>query len=239
MTPSSSSALLSGAPVLPHPHQRLPSPSNHFVYASNLGSGQLLQFTFDESKGLLKANTPAFALPMGNPGTRHFVFSPNGKSVYASNELLGTVSTYAFDSATGLLTLVESIPGVPANLGLKDGVILPPGSPADPTPRIWAADIHITPNGKFVFMSERTSSTISAFGVDANTGKLTFLGSTSVEKQPRGFNIDPQSKYMVVSGEKSFEVGVYAINQTDGTLTLLKRYPVGQGSNWVEIVEFN
>ena len=219
-------------------HAILPSPSNRFVYASNLGSGQLLQFTFDESNGLLKANTPAFALPMGNPGTRHFVFSPNGKFVYASNELLGTVSTYAFDNATGLLSLVESVPGVPASLGLKDGVIFPPGSPADSTPRIWAADLHITPNGKFVYMSERISSTISAFGVDATTGKLIFLGSTPVEKQPRGFNIDSDGKYVVVTGEKSPEIGVYAIGQTDGTLTLLKRYPAGQGANWVEIVEF-
>jgi 6-phosphogluconolactonase len=58
------------------------------------------------------------------------------------------------------------------------------------------------------------------------------------EPQPRGFRIDPTGKYMVVTGEKSDTISVYAIG-ADGALRLLQKYPTGKGSNWVEIVSFD
>ena len=120
---------------------------------------------------------------------------------------------------------------------------LQPGSPR-PHPRntdndIWAADIHITPNGTFLYASERTSNTLAAFSVDAASGKLTYLTSTPTEQQPRGFAIDPKGRYLVASGEKSETISVYAIDQTGGALRLLQKYPTGKGANWVEIVSFD
>jgi 6-phosphogluconolactonase len=118
------------------------------------------------------------------------------------------------------------------------------GGPNAPPPRntdndIWAADLHMLPNGKFLYMSERTSNTIAAFAVDGPTGKLTFLSSTPTERQPRGFNIDPAGRFMVVTGEKSDTISVYAIDPSSGALKLLRQYPTGKGSNWVEIVSLD
>ena len=59
-----------------------------------------------------------------------------------------------------------------------------------------------------------------------------------MEKQPRGFRIHPNGKYMVVSGELSDTISVYAI-EADGSLKLLNKYPTGKDSNWVEIVSFD
>src|SRR5207244_12825526 len=117
------------------------------------------------------------------------------------------------------------------------------GAPGSPPPRnldndIWAADIHLTPNGKFLYISERTSSTIGGFSVDGATGKLTYVGSMPTEKQPRGFRIDRAGKYMVVTGEKSDTVSTYAI-EANGSLKAIGKYPVGKGANWVEIVSFD
>ena len=67
----------------------------------------------------------------------------------------------------------------------------------------------------------------------------TDLSSTPTEKQPQGFRIDPKGRYMVVSGEKSDTISVYAIDQASGTLKLLNKYPTGKGANWVEIVTFD
>jgi 6-phosphogluconolactonase len=124
---------------------------------------------------------------------------------------------------------------------------LRPGTPRVPagageTPRdrsndIWASDLHLTPDGKFLYAAERTSSTLGAFSVDAATGKLTYLASTPVEKQPRGFRIHPNGKFMVVSGELSDTISVLTI-EADGGLKLLNKYPTGKDSNWVEIVSF-
>ena len=68
---------------------------------------------------------------------------------------------------------------------------------------------------------------------------MTYLSSTPVEKQPRGFRIDPKGRYMVVSGEKSDTISVYEIDGASGALKLLQKYPTGKGSNWVEIVGFD
>ena len=104
---------------------------------------------------------------------------------------------------------------------------------------IWAADLHLTPNGKFLYVSERTSNTISTLGVDGASGKLTYLSSTETERQPRGFNIDPKGRFMVVAGEKSDTISVYAIDQSSGALKLINKYGTGKGANWVEIVSFD
>ncbi|MFH1007672.1 MAG: beta-propeller fold lactonase family protein, partial [Candidatus Latescibacterota bacterium] len=98
--------------------------------------------------------------------------------------------------------------------------------------------LHLTPDGKHLYAAERTCSTIGAFSVDAASGKLTYLGSTPTEKQPRGFNIDPKGKFLVVSGELSDTISVYAI-EVSGALKLLQKYPTGKHSNWVEIVSFD
>ena len=104
---------------------------------------------------------------------------------------------------------------------------------------IWASDLHLTPNGRFLYAAERTSSTINAFSVDAANGTLSYLGSTPTEKQPRGFRIDPTGRFMVVSGEKSETLSTYAIDAASGALSPVGRYPTGKGSNWVEIVSFD
>jgi 6-phosphogluconolactonase len=73
--------------------------------------------------------------------------------------------------------------------------------------------------------------------VDTASGRLTYLGSTATEKQPRGFAIDPTGRFMIVSGEKSDTISSYAI-ESNGSLRLVGKYPTGKGSNWVEIVSF-
>jgi 6-phosphogluconolactonase len=99
----------------------------------------------------------------------------------------------------------------------------------------WAADIHVTPNGKFLYVSERTTSTLAAFSVDAKTGMLKPVDSFPTEKQPRAFSIDPTGRYLLAVGELSSAMTVYAIDRS-GKLTLLKQYPIGKKPNWVEIV---
>jgi len=219
--------------------------SNRFVYVPALGSDEIFMFNFDANNGKLSSNTPSVYLMKAMTGPRHFVFSQDGKFLYALSELLGTVTTFSVDARTGLLTEVSSASGLPPDTKLGPGA--PRGAvsgPNAPPPRntdngIWAADIHMTPNGKFLYISERTSNTLGAFSVDGVTGKLTYLSSTPTEAQPRGFAIDPSGKFVIVSGEKSATISVYSIDQTNGALKLLGKHPTGKGSNWVEIVSFD
>ncbi|MEH2515595.1 6-phosphogluconolactonase [Bradyrhizobium sp. AZCC 1610] len=227
-------------------HAILPDRSNKFVYATILSANQVLQFIFDSKTGKLTANEPAAVSPEAGHGPRHMTLSPDNKNLYVLNELSGHVTQYAIDTAKGTLTLVESISSVPAEAGLVWGAPQAPAgaapapaaaAPKDDKPKVWAADIQTTPNGKFLYSTERTSNKIALFTVTAETGKLTYVTNFATEAQPRGIKIDPSGQYLVASGEKSDRLSVYKIDQSTGKLGEPSRYPVGNGANWVEIVD--
>jgi 6-phosphogluconolactonase len=164
-------------------------------------------------------------------------FSPNDKYLYVLNELSGHVTQYAIDCGKGTLTLVDSISSVPAEAGLAWGAPQAPAPPKDEKPKVWAADIQITPNGKFLYSTERTTNKIALFTVAPDTEKLAYVANFATEAQPRGIRIDPSGRYLVASGEKSDRLSVYKIDQSTGRLGEPSRYPVGNGANWVEIVD--
>lgn len=215
--------------------------SNRYVYVPTLGSDQIFQFAFDASSGRLSSNTPAIAPMRPGTGPRHFVISADNRYLYLLSELHATVTTFALDAATGLLTEIGSASGLPADSGLVPGAPRLAGVASERIRDrdIWAADIHLTPNGRFLYISERTGSTLGAFAVSAADGALTYLGSVPTEAQPRGFALSPDGKFLVACGEKSATVSVHAIDQASGALTLLQRCPGGKGANWVEIVCFD
>src|SRR6185503_4897221 len=227
-------------------HAILPDRSNKFVYATTLGANRVLQFVFDSKTGKLTANEPASVSPEAGHGPRHMAFSPDNKNLYVLNELSGHVTQYAVDAGKGTLTLVESISSVPPEAGLVWGSPQAPAgtapapaaaAPKDDKPKVWAADIQITPNGKFLYSTERTTNKIALFTVTAATGKLAYVANFATEAQPRGIKIDPSGQYLVASGEKSDHLSVYKIDQGTGKLGEPGRYPVGNGANWVEIVD--
>jgi 6-phosphogluconolactonase len=225
-------------------HSILPDRSNKFVYAATLGANQVLQFIFDSKTGKLTANEPAMVSPDAGHGPRHMAFSADNKNLYVLNELSGHVTQYAVDAGKGTLTLVESISSVPAEAGLAwgapqapVGAATAPAAAANDKPKVWAADIQITPNGKFLYTTERTTNKIALFTVAPETGKLAYVANYTTEAQPRGIKIDPSGRYLVASGEKSDRLSVYKTDQTTGKLGEPNRYPVGNGANWVEIVD--
>ncbi|MET4390909.1 6-phosphogluconolactonase [Bradyrhizobium sp. F1.4.3] len=207
-------------PTGPNAHAFLPSPDNRFVFATNLGSDQVLSFAFDATTGALTPNDPPVMKVPEKSGPRHFVFHPNGKFVYLIHELNGDVAAFTYEAKRGAWSEIQRATALPEGFN---------GKP-------WAADIHITPDGRFLYASERTTNTLTAYKVDGTSGKLTTIGSVPTEKQPRGFNIDPTGHYLAAVGEMSDGMTVYAIDQTSGALSKLKSYPTGKRPNWVEFL---
>lgn len=203
-------------------HAVLVDSANRHVLVSNLGSDAVMQLRFDPASGALTpAATPNYS---GRPkaGPRHLVFHPNGRHVYLLNELDASVDVLAYDAERGQLASVQNLSSLPAGFG---------GKP-------WAADIHITPDGRFLYTSERTTSTLATYAVDPASGRLTRVGHTPTEKQPRGFNIDPSGRFLVAVGQLSHAVTLYAIDPASGALKALRNYSLGKNPNWVEIVSF-
>jgi 6-phosphogluconolactonase len=229
-------------PVGRNAHCILVDHTNRYVFVSTLGTDQVFQFVFDAATGRLAANTPPVLQLEAGTGPRHMAFSNDNRFLYLLNELAGTVTLLALDAATGQLSERGSESILPPDTPLRRG--MPRGGvgastagqePRDTSRDIWASDLRLSPDNRFLYAAERTGSTLSCLAVDVASGKLTRLGSVATEKQPRGFAIDPGGRHLVVSGEKSDTISVYAI-VSDGVPAFLARYPSGKGSNWVEIV---
>lgn len=207
----------------PNAHAILPDPSNRYVLHTSLGGDVVHQQRFDAKTGLLSANSPDAVSVKPKAGPRHLVFAPNGKFVYLLNELDASLYVFSYDAASG--TLGKELQVVDT---------LPKGFATD---KPWAADLHLTPDGKFLYASERRSSTLAAFRVGGD-GTLALVDNYPTEKQPRGFNIDPSGRYLLAAGQLSNSMTSYEIDGKSGKLTKLKEYPVGKNPNWVEIVTF-
>jgi 6-phosphogluconolactonase len=227
-------------PTARNAHAIITDRTGRYVFVPHLGTDQVFQFVFDQKSGRLAANTPPLIQLKAGSGPRHLVTSPDNRFVFLLNELTATVTTLALDGKTGLLSDLGSVSALPPDSKLVPGSARGPDAPKrDRSNDIWASDLHVTPNGRFLYAAERTTSSIGVFSVDGASGKLTYLGSTPTEPQPRGFRIDPTGRFMVVSGERSETLTTYSIDGATGALKPIGQYPTGKGSNWVEIVSFD
>ncbi len=208
----------------PMAHAIRTSADNRYAFASVLGADSWLRLKFDGSNGELTEDAkPGYALPKGS-GPRHFVFSSDGRFVYLIDELDGKLHVLAFNASSDTAKPIQTIS------------ILPPDFSGD---KPWGADLHLTPDGRFLYTSERTSSTLGVYRVNAATGKLVRVNTYATEKQPRGFNIAPSGRYLFAVGQLSPTLTAYRIDSKTGALTAIGKYPVGKGANWVEVVDFD
>jgi 6-phosphogluconolactonase len=202
-------------------HSILPDAGNRYVLSVTLGDDLMNQFNFDSTTGMLAPNTPPAVHVKDKAGPRHFVFHPNGKFVYVIGQDDGSIYVFNYESNSGQLNGKRVISALPPNFQ---------GKPS-------SADLHITPNGKFLYSSERTSSTLTGFKINPVDGGLSRIASEPTEKQPRGFNIDSTGRYLLAVGQLSGRMSSYKIEGNTGKLIKLKEYSMGKNPNWVEIVD--
>ena len=196
--------------------------ANNTVYVPVLGGDELLELKFDPATGVTSPNGPGKVDTNANAGPRHFTIHPNGKWAYLITETTATIGTYNVDAATGQLSEVAFI-----DLGDYNG-----------KDSAAASDIHVTPDGKFLYGAVRTTSMLHGFKIDPAKGTLTAIGKFDTEKTPRGFNIDARSKFLLSTGMDSNALTVHAIDPASGALSAAGHYPMGTQPNWVEIVDF-
>jgi 6-phosphogluconolactonase len=201
-------------------HSVRADPANRFLLVTCLGGGVVLCCRFDEASGGFAVVDASTFHARPGAGPRHFVFHPSAPFVYLLNELDATVDVLAWDAAKGSLLPLQTI------------ATLPPGFAGKP----WAADLHLTPDARFLYSCERTSSTLCAFAVDAATGRLERLGHAATETQPRSFAIDPSGRWLVSAGQLFGRVCVHGIDTETGRLARHGSVDVGADPNWVEIV---
>lgn len=207
-------------PTARHAHAMRASPDNRFVFATALGGGLLMQFRFDAARGELLPNDPPALCIRDGAGPRHLAFAPDGRFVYLLNELNASVDVFALDAQRGTLSPLQTVS------------TLPPGFTGEP----WAAELRLTPDGRRLYTSERRSSTLAGFDVDAASGTLRPIGHWPTQAQPRGFAITPSGRWLIAAGQLSHAVGVHRIDAGTGALDLRHEHAVGRNPNWVEAI---
>jgi 6-phosphogluconolactonase len=200
------------------PHAILSDRHDRFVYVPC--AGEMWQYAWTEDgKGLGAQAVARHRAPQGTR-PRHLWFHPNKDWLYVVNESGRSLTFYRVAPDTGGLTAVQTLSTVPEDVVKGSG-----------------ADVHVTPDGRFVYASTREHDSIAGFTIDQNSGEITPLGQTATARGPRDFAIDPSGRFLVAGGTGRAIV-VHAIDQETGQTTTKHRYDVRSGSVWVEVVSF-
>lgn len=188
----------------PHAHCVITDPNNNYVFAVDLGLDQVLGYRLDAKTGQLsRAAQPAFQTVAG-AGPRHLTFHPNGRLAFLICELNSTIMALAYNANQGTFTEIQTLPTLPTDF----------------TGESFCADVHISPNGKFLYGSNRGHDSIAVFSIDAGTGQMAPVQHVSTQgKWPRNFAIDPSGSILLVANERSNDIFTYRIDPNSGQLT--------------------
>jgi 6-phosphogluconolactonase len=187
-----------------HIHATVFSPDFKHIFFPDLGSDKIRVFEFDPTKKQpLKAIEQFDALAIPGSGPRHFTFHPNNRYAYCIEELSGMVS--AFEVENGKL---DSIQRIFSYSKLQEDYN--------------SADIHISPDGLFLYASNRWDheNTLAIFSIDQGNGTLKLVGhQPTLCESPRNFVIDPSGNFLIVANQFSNNLIVFKRDLKTGLLT--------------------
>ena len=201
----------------PHAHSIIPSPAvakaaseaaaSRFAFAADLGTDQLVCYRLDAATATLARNDPPFTRSPAGAGPRHLRFHPNGRMLYAINELANSVSVYEFDAATGALAERQTIATLPA------------GFAGDTK----TADLQVTPDGRFLYGTNRGHDSIAIFRI-GDDGRLASVDIVPSRGQgPQNLAITPDGSLLLCANMSGHNLTVFRIDEASGRLT-----PVGE-----------
>ncbi|MFD0794821.1 lactonase family protein [Mucilaginibacter litoreus] len=196
-----------------HVHTAVLSPDEKYVLYTDLGTDKIniTKYKGGKDNPIVVANPPFVTVKPGD-GPRHLAFSNDKKFLYLITEMGSSVVVFDYDN--GKLKQRQEI------------TLLPDGF----TGQTGAADIHISPNGKFLYASNRgDANDISVFAVNQENGELTFIErNTTGGKGPRNFAIDPTGRFILVANQNSNSIVVFKINPDTGRfLQAVSRAEIG------------
>jgi 6-phosphogluconolactonase len=187
-----------------HAHSINLDKNNRYAIACDLGIDKIMVYQFDEQTGKLKSNKQPFFQSKAGAGPRHFAFHPNGKTAFVVNELDSTITVFSYDDSQGTLKEVQTVPTLPADFSGAN----------------TCADIHVAPNGKFLYGSNRGHDSIVSYRINEKTGELELIEHTMTGgKTPRNFAIDPTGKLLLAANQNSDSIVVFRIDEKSGKLS--------------------
>jgi 6-phosphogluconolactonase len=185
----------------PHAHCILSDPRNRFAITVDLGLDKLMIYEMDLERGKLRKHGEVKV--QAGAGPRHLTFHPNGQYAYLINELNATLTGYRYHTDAGTFEELQTVAALPQDF----------------TGENLCADVHISPDGKFLYASNRGHDSIVCFLIDEDNGWLTYRSHTSTGgREPRNFTIDPSGDFLLVANQKTHNIVTFKIDRTTGQL---------------------
>lgn len=185
----------------PHAHSIVLAPDNRYAISADLGLDRLIVSRIDAEGGTLQPHGETAVKP--GTGPRHLVYSADSRFVYAVGELDSTVTVLAYEASAGTLTALQSI------------ATLPEGFSGEST----CADIHLSRDGRHVYVSNRGHDSIAVYAVDGQSGTLSVVGwQATLGRTPRNFALTPQGDFLLAANQGSDSITVFRVDAESGML---------------------
>jgi 6-phosphogluconolactonase len=186
----------------PFVHSSLVSPDNKFVYMADLGTDKVMIYSMDQKTGKITPASKPWASTQPGAGPRHFVFHPTKSVFYLAQELNSTVSVFNRNKSTGALNPVQTLSTLPEGFSGRNAV----------------ADIHIGPDGKYLYVSNRGHNSLAIYSIKED-GKIELTGHEPVQgDHPRNFLIDPDGEFLLVANMNTDNITMFKIDKSTGGL---------------------
>ena len=187
----------------PHPHSVFVDPTNRYAFVPDLGQDKIMIYQLDLTDGKLTANyQPWIAIEPG-AGPRHLDFHPDRKHAYVINEIKNTITAFVYDETNGTLNEMQTVSTLPDTFEGES----------------YTADVHVSPDGRFLYGSNRGHDSLAIFTINKNTGRLKFVDhEPTLGETPRNFAIDPTGTYLLAAHQTSDTIVTFHINNKTGRL---------------------
>ncbi|RMG63049.1 MAG: lactonase family protein [Bacteroidetes bacterium] len=187
----------------PHPHMIIPVPGTDLVLVPDLGTDQVFAYQLDEMGALSPAPVPHIAISPG-AGPRHMALHPSQPRAYILNELNATVSSLELDPAQGLTAVLSTASTLPPDFDEYNK----------------SSDIHITPDGRYLYAANRGPNSLAIFDLTASPDSLKLVDIVDCGGEwPRAFAIDPTGQFVLVANMYSNQISVFRIDSATGRLS--------------------
>jgi 6-phosphogluconolactonase len=185
----------------PHAHQIVLDAAEAFAFAVDLGADRIFVYRYGAESGTLGPNEPRAAVLEPGSGPRHLAWHPLGRIAYVINELGSTVTALRYDAGRGALDSFQTVATLPAGF-------LGPNK---------AAEVAISPDGRFLYASNRGDDSLAVFSIEAASGTLAASGRVPTGgRAPRHFAIDASGRFLLVANQDSDSITFFRLDPATG-----------------------
>lgn len=204
-----------------NPHAIMAAPDNKVVYITDKSGDRIFSYDFDENTGHLSPRVIPYYQTQKGIQPRHLAFLNEKNLLYVVNEESNSLSTYACCTVDSLLCLLNQVPTIPTDFyGLSK-----------------CADIHLSPDNKFLYLSNRGHNSIAVYRLDELTGLPHFMNWYTTIPNPRTFALDAAGRFLITAGESSNKIQLFRRNPKSGALHSVQILDTGEMPSWISILK--